>query len=369
MNTDSPNKRKRGKGRVFQRGVTYWIAYYVDGCERRESANTEDRDVAQDLLNRRIVEKEDDRLPAKSKERRKRVADLLDALEKDYTARQKDSAENLKSITKPLRAAFGDRRATSIEKKDLDTYISERREAGYSNNTVNRELRVLRQAYNQQEAIRPPKFPELPKGAIRDVLIEPAGQRRLLAAMVEDVYRDATEFKFATGWRGDEVLTLKWRHVREGSIRLIAENAKTDAARDFPLTGKVAEIIERRAAERVPASAYVFHRKGHPLSYETWRRRWQLAASEVGLGHMEGKRYQGVNLHDCRRAMATESIDAGIDPQVVMALTGHKTNAMLDRYRIIKTETLARAIQRREQYIENRVTESPKVVRLARRQA
>jgi integrase len=96
----------------------------------------------------------------------------------------------------------------------------------------------------------------------------------------------------------------------------------------------------------------VFHQQGKRLTYETWRNRWQHAAAKVGLGTLTGRHYEGVNLHDCRRAFATEAIDAGIDPQVVMRLTGHKTASMLDRYRIVKTETLADAIAKREQYVE-----------------
>ena len=67
MSTQSTNqerrKRKRGTGRVFPRRGILWISYCVDGHERRESAHTDDREVAEALLNRRIVEKEDNRLP------------------------------------------------------------------------------------------------------------------------------------------------------------------------------------------------------------------------------------------------------------------------------------------------------------------
>jgi integrase len=226
-------KRKRGRGRIFARRGILWISYCVDGLEKRESAKTQNWDEAEELLNTRIVEREKNLLPPPPKERRKRVADLLDDLERDYAARRCDSAKNLISTLKPVRKVFGHRRASSITKADLTQYILDRREAGYAEGTIFRELRCLRQAFLQQKAIQSPDFPELPKCAVRDVLITPDEQRLLLAAMDDEPYRDATSFHLCTGWRNREVLGLEWKHVREGTIRLVAENSKTDVPRDF----------------------------------------------------------------------------------------------------------------------------------------
>jgi integrase len=348
-------KRKRGEGRTFWRGKTLWIAYCVDGRERRESARTDDQHKADKLLARRLFELEEGKVPVSVKERRKSINLLLDALKKHYEAHTR-SAGGLESVIKPLREAFGDRRASSITTEDLDDFILSRRKAGDSEATIGARLRRLVQAYRLQNAVPPPEFPPLPRGRVRDVLISPGDQRRLVAALEDECYRDMAKFYFATGWRGSETLKLEWRHVREGTIRLVEENSKTAEPRDFPIHGAVADILTRRAATRSLVTPYVFHRRNRQVNYRGWLTAWDAAARRAGLG--------AVKPHDARRAFATESVNSGIDPQVVMQLTGHKTPAMLNRYRIVTAETLKRAIERREQYVAER-TDDSKVVVLA----
>jgi integrase len=368
MSTDT--KRRRGMGRIFRRHNTWWIAYCVDGKERRESAHTTDYETAEDLLNRRVVQMQDGRLPAPQKQRKASVNALLDALKRHYEAHTR-SAAKLDSIIKPLRKYFGDRRAATISTEDLDAFIIRQRKAGKAEETIGTQLSRLRQAFRLQTAIPVPKFPPLPKGQARDVLISPGAQRSLLAAMDDDCYRDLSEFAFATGWRAREILTLEWRFVRReaGVIRLAQSHSKTNKPRDFPLAGRVLAILERREAERVPASPLVFHKDARPICYRTWLNRWQRAAVKCGLGQFDAKgSYRvGVSIHDARRAFVTEALAApGNDPSTVMQLTGHRTQSMLDRYNIRDAEALRRTIERTERYVEQ-LNPQPTVIKLPSR--
>jgi site-specific recombinase XerD len=359
-----------GRGNVYLRGSTYWIRYPDgSGKYRFESAQTSDEKKAWNLLGDRLAEAKHDILPAKAKERRRTVNHLLDALEKDYAVRQCDSAHDLLSTLKPVREAFGDRRAATIERDDLDEYIIDRRAEGYAEASIAKQLQKLKQAYGLQKAVRAPDFPVLPKGRPRDVLIAPAEQIRLIAALDDEDFRDMAEFHFATGWRGKEVRTLQWKYVRHDSsvIRLAAEYSKTDEGRDFPLIGKVAEIIARRETRRVPASPYVFHRNGRPILYRTWLYALYRAACKAGLGNFDDNgKYHGVKPHDSRRAFITESVDAGNDAQTVMMLSGHKSARIFDHYRRVRLDILVRAVERREAHAAERA-EDRKVVVLADR--
>lgn len=157
------SREQWGRGSVYQRAKRFWIRYPDgSGRQRRESAG-KDEEKARRLLERRLVEVEDDRLPAKSKEPKRTVNDLLDALEADYVARKRRSAHNLVSVMKPVRELLGDRRAASISKDDLTRYILDRREAGTAEETIGRQLRHLGQAFRLQEAFPVPKFPEIPR--------------------------------------------------------------------------------------------------------------------------------------------------------------------------------------------------------------
>jgi hypothetical protein len=81
----------RGEGRLFQRGSTFWIAYYLRGKEYRESAKTPDEKKAQRFLKRRLKEVGADQIGAQAfvepKQQRVTVSELLDNLEGDYKLR------------------------------------------------------------------------------------------------------------------------------------------------------------------------------------------------------------------------------------------------------------------------------------------
>ena len=75
----------RGDGRIFQRGGTFWIAYYLRGKEYRESAGTSDEKKAQRFLKHRLNEVGADQIGAQAfvepKQKRVTVSELLDNLE------------------------------------------------------------------------------------------------------------------------------------------------------------------------------------------------------------------------------------------------------------------------------------------------
>jgi integrase len=343
-----------GRGNVYKRGKRWWIRF-PDGTgkQRFESVGT-DEAKARRQLERRLVEVEDERLPAKSKERRRTVGNLLDALMADWIARKKRSVAQLPATLKALRDALGDRRASSITKAELTEHVINRRAAGRA--VIAKELKLLKQAYKLQKAIPVPDFPQSPKGNVRDVLIQPGEQHALVAAFTDPVHRDIAEFYFASGWRGIEIRSLKWEHVRGDMIHLVEEHSKTGATRDFPLHGAAAEIIARREAARLPFCAFVFHRNGRPISYRAFIKAWKRAAFRAGLG--------AVNPHDSRRAFITSAVDSGIDPQVVRTLSGHRSNVVFERYRIVSNDVLRGAVERRERYVTERAEER-KVIPLA----
>lgn len=51
-------------------------------------------------------------------------------------------------------------------------------------------------------------------------------------------------------------------------------------------------------------------------------------------------------MHDLRRTAARDRVDDGIPERVVMAMTGHKTRAMFDRYSIASTKDIEAALLR-----------------------
>ena len=59
----------RGMGRVFKRGSVYWISYYHQGKEFRESSESDNESAAKKLLKKRIGEVAQGRLLGANQDR------------------------------------------------------------------------------------------------------------------------------------------------------------------------------------------------------------------------------------------------------------------------------------------------------------
>jgi len=130
-------------------------------------------------------------------------------------------------------------------------------------------------------------------------------------------------------------------------VRLDPARSKTGTGRVLPLTRALRTVLERRLAHRPAERPAVFHRQD--LTVRAWRSCWATACRAA---HVPG-RY----LHDCRRTAARNFVRAGVPERVAMALLGHKTRSMFDRYNIVCERELHQAGERLLAYLETQPTE------------
>src|SRR5260370_7736926 len=104
-----------------------------------------------------------------------------------------------------------------------------------------------------------------------------------LATDLPEPLDDMAQFGFATGWRRGELLSLTWAAVWKDEIRL--GTTKNGQPRSLPLDVELKELIERRRKAReyvtrtsVGLSAYVFHRKGNPITRTLFRQQCRTAS-------------------------------------------------------------------------------------------
>jgi intergrase/recombinase len=79
---------------------------------------------------------------------------------------------------------------------------------------------------------------------------------------------------------------------------------------------------------------------------ETYRYHWKRACDTLGRGVFDKKtrRYSGLRPHDLRRSAVKNMIRAGVPRNVAMAISGHKTESIFNRYHIVETTDVKRAL-------------------------
>jgi integrase len=342
--------RSRGDGRVFQRGQIWWVQFYVDGRQHRESAKTTDREKAEKYLRSRLKEVHAHELDASRpfvtrRDKRRTIADLMDALKTDFEIRGKNSSQNLSNISR-ARSDFGAIRAASLTGEETDRYIKERLAGGAAKASINRVTQLLKQAY-KLASLPAPRIRRLPeKGNERQGFFSESEIRKVIKNLPAHL-RDFTLFGWLTGMRKGEIASLAWEDVDGDCIRLRAENAKNGEARLIPLEGELRGLIERRGEARqakfngtMMLSALIFHREGEPI--REFRKSWATACKKAGISRL---------FHDLRRSACRNMLAAGVPLSIAMKLSGHKTDSMFRRYAIVAESDLRTALRRTQDYL------------------
>jgi integrase len=207
---------------------------------------------------------------------------------------------------------------------------------------------MFRLAYNQT----PPKVagvPYIPMLEEHNVRSGFFTQEEYLAVRgaLPDYAQVAIAIAYHTGMRIGEVLGLRWSQVDMLARRmsLAPTQTKTETQRVVYMTDDLYRVLSearRRQQASFPDCLWVCALKGERV--ESIKKCWRTACKRVGL--------EGRLIHDFRRTAVRNMTKAGIPEKVAMAISGHRTRSVFDRYNIVHEGDLKEAAGKMSEYYQ-----------------
>lgn len=245
---------------------------------------------------------------------------------------------------------LGGKQAGRLTEGDVDAYRTARlgettqRGTAPSPATLDREVELLKRILNY--AVRCGRLPHNPVAKakllrqpnVREMVLDDEAFGKLVET-AEPHLRPILLVAYDSGMRKREILDLRWSQVdlRDGCIRLAAQDTKTEKPRTVYLTVRVLEAL-RSLPRNIHGHVFVNPETGQP--WEDLRKAFGRARRGAGLA--------GVWFHDLRRSFVTNARKAGVPESVVMRMSGHKTRAVFDRYNIVSDDDVREAVRRIE---------------------
>jgi integrase len=353
--------------RLFKRYSVWWLDVSINGQRIRESLNTTDKREAKGLANKRITEAEQGkRTQAGVSFARLGFGEAADRyIERRRLELSPPTLVKEKQSLVKLREFF---QAQSINKISADR-ILEYRQWRFANKvgpaTINMEVGIIRRILKQAKRwhivaddIKPLREPRSIGRALapeqKQKLLEIASQR----PEWETAY-SAAILALNTTMRGCEIKGLLWADIDFFNRTITIRKSKTAAGeRIIPMTAEAFAVLTRlhRRAEMfgpVELLHYIFAGlkvngridRDHMNVSEfdptrpirTWRKAWRSLTKEAGL--------IGLRFHDLRHHAITELAESGASEQTIMAIAGHVSRKMLERYSHIRMEAKRAALE------------------------
>lgn len=324
----------RYKGKKLQ--STRWMIRLEDGTQI--PTKTKDQEAAYAQLVKTVADQEAGKIVSV----RGTVGQLLDLAIEDGKLKGNRSFADKKRKIELLRKEIGHIKIRDFRAPDILPWLSRKQikkpgqlseTAALGDASKNRYLSEIRRAFklgmeaDPQLCARVPKLPTFEEDNVREGILERADYERFRDSFNKEAAHAKLFFVLAyhLGMRRGELLLLKWPQVDlvEGVVRLRKKQTKGKKDRVAPIYGDMREYLRMALESKAPGCDRVIQYESAPVSEV--RRSWATACRMSGIA---------IKPHDLRRTAACNLVDAGVSESTVMAITGHKTNSMFQRYQI-----------------------------------
>ncbi len=334
----------------------YWYEFIYAGKRIRESAKTTRKTLALEALKRRKLELERAYVGLPVEAAAKRISTVLDctkAYRKAYAQghREKSRTWVAERLTK-VEAGLGTILLPDLTEDRIRAYMQGRRVEGAGPRTINMEMSILARAIGKTWTILWPKVKrnEEPKDVGR--ALTPDEETRLLNAADSarsPVLRTFIRTLLLTGMRCGELTGMTWGQVDLERRIMTVGKAKTDAGtgRQIPMNQELFDLMKHHAhwftdwfGDTGPEH-YLFP-GGERWPNDPTRPTKSLKSAWRNLREDAAV---SCRLHDLRHTAITKLAESGASDSTIMALAGHLSRAMLERYSHIRMQAKRQAVE------------------------
>jgi len=312
----------------------WWIRYWIDGKEIRESTGFRIGEVSKGYVEAYLVEKKK-QIKLKGYSNFSIKQPTFEEISIEYLKYARDVAQktswkrDMYSLNR-LSESFSGLLLIDITSKDVISYQKKRINKGVTNATINREVACLRLLFNYAAKVdkffgKNPvsKIKFLPE--LNDVIyiLSYEEEQKLLDKCTKQLY-PIVFFALNTGMRKNEILQLKWKDVdfKNSFITIRIKDTKSKKPRKVPINDNLFEFLKNHKND----SSYVFLNKyGKPyVSQDSIKRIFIRAYKQAGIKHLR--------FHDLRHTVATRMIEKGANPLAVKEILGHYDFSITQKY-------------------------------------
>ncbi|UCC39349.1 MAG: tyrosine-type recombinase/integrase [Candidatus Aminicenantes bacterium] len=244
---------------------------------------------------------------------------------------------DLQRFGKHLLPYFGHCKPHDINSSMVDDYKVRRQRQFAANATINRELALLKSifrfALKKGKVSRVPQIDLLPEDNVRQRFVTEEEIQKILPFLSGDVL-PIVVIAYHTAMRLGEILGLCWKNI-DLKRRLFLFETEKSKARKQRAVALHPEIIKMfQSMPRGFGETPVFN-----LKRDRVERAWQKACRKAGV--------KDAWIHDFRRTRATIwHKEEGLPQDLIMHMTGHRTDSMFRRYQIVSTEYVEKLAQK-----------------------
>lgn len=344
------DKAKRSKK------VRYWISYRMPGGKQRREFVGNSIEQARDADGKRRGQKREGRIFEMLPDAKLTFKQIAKWYLELSSVNKLASYQRITIALTNFNEVFGSRVAGTILPIDLEEFQAKRTQDGLAQSTIDVELNIVRgmvsKAFDNDKldgrtlkAFRRVKNLTRRGGNARKRIVTIQEYLQLLAVAPKH-FRNMLVVAMNSGMRPGELRRLQWAHVdrKAGFIRLPATFTKEKRERVIPVNHHLKAALEGQMRHLDHDRVFTFG--GEPIiGPGSCKGALKGSCKRAGLPY--GRKAEGgITMHDFRRTVKTNMLEAGVDKTYRDLILGHSLEGMDRHYIKPSDETLRQAMAR-----------------------